>query len=203
MRLSFLSFEYSANDRKGKTTMNFRMGIFHSIGFVSLTMLVSYSILPNSLLTLSHSANAQFFPGQRGQTDLVVNDTQGPAGPQTLTVNKNASGGPLITVPGATSITFLSGASVEGNPNLSPKDAQVPLGNKVVWVNKDTVPHTSTSGTGASDSNSGKIFDTKIIINGQTSPPEQLIGAKVGDVIPYYCQIHPFITGKITVTTAR
>jgi plastocyanin len=108
-----------------------------------------------------------------------------------------------MTVPGATSITFLSGASVEGNPNLSPKDAQVPQGNKVVWVNKDTVPHTATSGSGASDSNSGKIFDTKIIISGQTSPPEQLKGAKVGDVIPYYCQIHPFISGKITVTTAR
>jgi len=153
----FLSFEYSANDRKGKTTMNFRMGIFHSIGFVSLTMLVSYSILPNSLLTLSHSANAQFFPGQRGQTDLVVNDTQGPAGPQTLTANKNASGGPLITVPGATSITFLSGASVEGNPNLSPKDAQVPLGNKVVWVNKIRY-HTLRRRLRRSDSNSGKIF---------------------------------------------
>jgi plastocyanin len=75
------------------------------------------------------------------------------------------------------------------------------MGNKIVWVNKDTVPHTATSGTSASDPTSGKIFDTKIITNGQSSPPQQLKGVKVGS-IPYYCQIHPYMTAKITVTAA-
>jgi plastocyanin len=106
------------------------------------------------------------------------------------------------TLPGATSISILAGASVQGNPNFSPNDAQVPLGNKIVWVNKDTVPHTATSGSSASDPTSGKIFDTKIISNGQNSPAQQLKGVKVGDVISYYCQIHPYMTAKITVTAA-
>jgi plastocyanin len=105
-------------------------------------------------------------------------------------------------VPGVTTISIVAGASVQGNPNFVPNDAQVPMGNKIVWVNKDTVPHTATSGTSASDPTSGKIFDTKIITNGQSSPPQQLKGVKVGDSIPYYCQIHPYMTAKITVTAA-
>ena len=103
-------------------------------------------------------------------------------------------------LPGTTSITILPGASVQGNPNFSPDDDKVPATNKIVWVNKDTTPHTATSGTGASDPKSGKVFDTKIIANGQSSPVQHLTGVKAGDVVPYYCQIHPYMTGKITVT---
>lgn len=113
-----------------------------------------------------------------------------------------ASSRPTPAVPGTTSITILAGANVQGNPNFTPNDAQVPINNKVVWVNKDTVPHTATSGTSASDPASGKIFDTKIIANGQSSTAQQLKGVKVGQVVPYYCQIHPYMTGKITVTAA-
>jgi plastocyanin len=105
-------------------------------------------------------------------------------------------------LPGTTTITILLGSSTQGNPNYSPNNAKVPLGNKIVWANKDTVPHTATSGTGPSDPSSGKIFDTKIINAGQNSAPQQLKNAKVGDVIPYYCQIHPYMIAKITVIPA-
>jgi plastocyanin len=104
--------------------------------------------------------------------------------------------------PGTTTVTISPGASVQGNPNFSPDNDHVPLTNKIVWVNKDTTPHTATSGTGASDPNSGKVFDTKIINAGQNSPVQHLKGVKVGDVVPYYCQIHPYMTGKITVIAA-
>jgi plastocyanin len=102
-------------------------------------------------------------------------------------------------LPGTTTITILPGANVQGNPNFSPDNDKVALTNKIVWVNKDTTPHTATSGTGASDPNSGKVFDTKIIANGQSSPVQHLKGVKAGDVVPYYCQIHPYMIGKITV----
>lgn len=105
-------------------------------------------------------------------------------------------------VPGTTSITILTGANVQGNPNFSPNDAQVPINDKVVWVNKDTVPHTATSGTSASDPASGKIFNTNIITNGKSSTPQELKGVIVGQIVPYYCQIHPYMTGKITVKAA-
>src|SRR5918912_1019685 len=103
---------------------------------------------------------------------------------------------------GATAITILAGASVQGNPNFQPADSKVPLGTKVVWQNKDTTVHTATSGSGASDSNSGKVFDTKMINAGSNSDPVEIKNAKVGDTIAYYCQIHPYMTAKISVTAA-
>ena len=124
-------------------------------------------------------------------------------GSPTAATGGSTGSAPLASaVPGVTTISILAGASVQGNPNFVPNSALVPMGNKIVWVNKDTVPHTATSGTGASDPTSGKIFDTKIITNGQSSPPQLLKGVKVGDSIPYYCQIHPYMTAKITVTAA-
>lgn len=109
---------------------------------------------------------------------------------------------PTSAQPGTTSITILAGAATQGNPNYEPAAGKVPLGNKVVWQNKDNTIHTATSGTGASDPNSGKIFDTKFITAGSTSTPQQLKGAKVGDVVQYYCQVHPYMTAKFTVTAA-
>ena len=124
-------------------------------------------------------------------------------GSPTAATGGSTGSAPLASaVPGVTTISISAGASVQGNPNFVPNSAQVPMGNKIVWANKDTVPHTATSGTGASDPTSGKIFDTKIITNGQSSPPQLLKGVKVGDSIPYYCQIHPYMTAKITVTAA-
>jgi plastocyanin len=124
-------------------------------------------------------------------------------GTSTASTGGTSASAPVTApLPGATSISILAGASVQGNPNFEPNNAQVPLGNKIVWVNKDSVPHTATSGLSASDPASGKIFDTKIISNGQSSPPQQLKAVKVGDIIPYYCQIHPYMTAKITVTAA-
>jgi plastocyanin len=109
---------------------------------------------------------------------------------------------PAAVPAGATSITILAGASTQGNPNYDPAAGKVPLGSKVVWQNKDNTIHTATSGTGPSDPNSGKIFDTKFITAGSSSTPQELKGAKVGDVVQYYCQIHPYMTAKFTVTAA-
>ena len=99
-------------------------------------------------------------------------------------------------------LAILQGASVQGSPNFSPSDTKGPVDAKIVWQNKDSVPHTATSGKGPSDSTSGKIFDTKIINNDESSTPQTLKGAKVGDIIPYYCQIHPYMTAHLTVTAA-
>ena len=103
---------------------------------------------------------------------------------------------------GAMKITMLEGASVQGNPDYDPDDAQVPLNTKVVWENADSVPHTATSGSGPEDANSGKIFDTGIVNNGESSAPLELTGAAEGDKIAYYCQVHPYMTSSLTVTAA-
>lgn len=101
-----------------------------------------------------------------------------------------------------TTIIINTGSSVQGNPDYEPDDAKVPLNENIVWKNEDSVPHTSTSGTGVEDPNSGKIFDTSIINGGEESSPVQVTGLKEGDEIPYYCQVHPFMTSKLTVVTS-
>jgi plastocyanin len=103
---------------------------------------------------------------------------------------------------GAMTITIPDGAAVQGNPDYDPDDAQVPLDSKVVWENADSVPHTATSGSGPEDANSGQIFDTSIINNGESSAPIELAGAAEGDEIAYYCQVHPYMTSSLTVTAA-
>jgi plastocyanin len=103
---------------------------------------------------------------------------------------------------GAMTITIPDGAAVQGNPDYDPDDAQVPLDSKVVWENADSVPHTATSGSGPEDANSGQIFDTSIINNGESSAPMELAGAAEGDEIAYYCQVHPYMTSSLTVTAA-
>ena len=103
---------------------------------------------------------------------------------------------------GTTSITILQGAAVQGSPDYDPDKAQVPAGNKIVWDNQDTVPHTATSGTGPSDPDSAKLFDTSIINGGESSTPVEITDAKEGDAIPYHCTIHPFMTGEITIAAA-
>jgi plastocyanin len=80
-----------------------------------------------------------------------------------------------------------------------PNILTIHVGEKVIFKNNDMVPHTATSGSGPSDPNSGRIFDTKIISSGQSSAPQQMEGVKAGDVIPYYCEIHPSAHGIIYV----
>lgn len=103
---------------------------------------------------------------------------------------------------GAMQITIPEGAAIQGNPDYDPDAAEVALDGEIVWVNADTVPHTATSGSGPEDSNSGQIFDTGIINNGESSAPVELTGASEGDEVAYYCQVHPFMTSSLTVTAA-
>jgi plastocyanin len=102
---------------------------------------------------------------------------------------------------GTTTISILQGASTQGNPDFSSDEKpQVPLGNKIMWENQDTIPHTATSGTDPKDPQMGKIFDTGIISGGEKSKAIELKDVKEGDSINYFCSIHPYMTSKITIT---
>jgi plastocyanin len=103
---------------------------------------------------------------------------------------------------GTTTITILQGAAVQGSPDYDPDNPQVPLSNKIVWDNQDTVPHTATSGTGPSDPNAAKVFDTSIINAGESSNPVELKDVKEGDTISYHCTIHPYMTAQLSIAAA-
>jgi plastocyanin len=100
---------------------------------------------------------------------------------------------------GTTRIAILQGAAVQGSPDYDPDAAQVPVGNSIVWDNQDTVPHTSTSGTGPQDPESGQLFDTGIVNGGEESTPVELQGVSEGQTIPYYCIVHPYMTSELTI----
>src|SRR5215211_638115 len=115
---------------------------------------------------------------------------------------QQGGGGAASTGAGTTTITILQGSAVQGSPDYDPDTAQVPVGNKVVWHNEDTVPHTATSGNGAQDPQSGQLFDTSIINGGEESTAVELQGVSEGQTIPYHCMVHPYMAGEITVTAA-
>jgi plastocyanin len=98
---------------------------------------------------------------------------------------------------GGQTINILEGAAVQGSPDYDPDELTAKKGDEVTVVNQDTVPHTVTSGTGSTDPNSAKSFDTSII-NGGESATISLAQVEPGQY-DYYCMIHPYMTGKITV----
>jgi plastocyanin len=131
----------------------------------------------------------------------TTSETQGTTTTTETTTATEGGGGANATVAGV-SINIPMGASVQGSPDYNPDTAEVPVNEKVVWVNADTVPHTATSGTGLEDPDSGTVFDTSIINGGESSAPQELKGVKEGDEVPYYCAVHPYMTSKLTVTAA-
>jgi len=141
----------------------------------------------------SSSGNEQGSAGGAVQTGETAGGSSG-----------NASGGAAAPTGGGatTTIAILQGSAVQGNPDYDPDQAQVPMGNKVVWDNQDTVPHTATSGTGPSDPENAKAFDTSIINPGEKSPAVEIKGASQGQTIAYHCMIHPYMTGQISIGAA-
>jgi plastocyanin len=96
-----------------------------------------------------------------------------------------------------TTLTILQGASAQGSPDFDPDPLKAKVGDKIHVVNKDNTLHTVTSGTGANDPDKGKLFDTSYI-NGGESADITLDKVKAGEV-DYFCSVHPYMTGKITV----
>jgi plastocyanin len=94
-------------------------------------------------------------------------------------------------------LTILEGSSVQGNPSYDPATLTVKKGDKITVTNKDTLPHTVTSGTAPTDPNSAKQFDTSIIEAGATADIDTT-NINPGQY-PFYCTVHPYMTGKFVV----
>lgn len=73
-----------------------------------------------------------------------------------------------------------------------PETVTVAVGTTLTWVNEDSAPHTSTSGTSPSPDG---VFDTGIY-DGSASGTVTL--AEPG-TYAYYCALHPFMTGTVIV----
>jgi plastocyanin len=94
-------------------------------------------------------------------------------------------------------LNILESATIMGNPNYEPKELVVNKDSTIIVNNTDTMPHTVTYGEGGSDPNSGKIFDTNII-NGGDSAEIDTSNVDIGKY-PYYCMVHPYMTGTLII----
>ena len=121
--------------------------------------------------------------------------TQVPAAPAP-TQGQNATTAAPAGPPG-TPLTILEGSSIQGSPSYDPAALTVKKGDKITVTNKDTLPHTVTSGTGPTDPNSAKQFDTSILEAGATADIETT-NINPGDY-PFYCVVHPYMLGKLVV----
>jgi plastocyanin len=132
---------------------------------------------------------------QQPKISTNASTTSAPSSPATTTTpagTNNATAGP----PGAP-LTILAGASVQGSPNFDPDTITVKKGDKITVTNKDTLPHTVTSGTGPTDPNNAKQFDTSIIEAGATADIETT--SLTAGTYPFFCSVHPYMTGKLVV----
>ena len=73
------------------------------------------------------------------------------------------------------------------NFSFGPQTLTVPAGTTVVWTNRDDIPHTVVSTDG--------VFKSKVR---DTDENFSYTFAKPG-TYPYFCSIHPKMTGKIVV----
>jgi plastocyanin len=67
------------------------------------------------------------------------------------------------------------------------KAPTVPVGTTVTWTNRDDIPHTAVSTDG--------VFKSKVM---DTDDKFSFVFSKPG-TYPYFCSIHPKMTGQIIV----
>jgi cytochrome c oxidase subunit 2 len=97
----------------------------------------------------------------------------------------------------AATLTIPNGASVQGNPAYEPDPLTVKVGDTIAVENEDTTPHTVTNGKDATDPTMGQLFDTSIINAGDSA---EIVTADIDPgEYPYFCSVHPYMTGTLTV----
>ena len=73
------------------------------------------------------------------------------------------------------------------NFSFGPGTLTVPVGTTVTWTNRDDIPHTVVSTDG--------VFKSKVL---DTDEKFSFTFSKTG-TYPYFCSIHPKMTGKVIV----
>lgn len=73
------------------------------------------------------------------------------------------------------------------NFSFGPGTLTVPAGTTVIWINRDDIPHTVVS--------TENVFKSKVL---DTDEKFSFTFGKAGSY-PYFCSIHPKMTGKVVV----
>ena len=96
---------------------------------------------------------------------------------------------------GQTTVVMPLGSSgATSGAGYEPPVVTVSPGSTVVWDNQDNALHTATSGVSP---NPDGRFDTGLLRAGQTSVPIAM--PSVAGEYPYFCTLHPFLTGTVVI----
>jgi cytochrome c oxidase subunit 2 len=161
---------------------------------------------------LHYNMKAKLFVEEPTQTNVAVatetaNQSQsttsgtgiaaGNASSSTSAATTTAGAGAGSTTAAATTLTIPVGASTPGNPSYDPLSLTVKKGDEIDVVNKDSSPHTVTSGKAPDAPDAGKQFDTSIV-NVGASAKVATANLEPGEY-DFHCAVHPFMMGKIIV----
>ena len=136
-------------------------------------------------------------PPTPGNTKSIYRQDLPPPPPTAQASSSTESKVDPATVKADATLTILEGAATQGNPDYDPKELSVKKGNVIKVENLDPIPHTVTNGEGANDPNSAKIFDTGLIMGGESGilQTEEIDAGEY----TYYCTVHPYMTGSLKV----
>ncbi len=161
-------------------------------GIIALPVLLALGAITGYL---TYTLFAEATPDQGIIESAYWKELSAPSGNQT--VGDGAKGVDESQFTNVVTVNILDGSSVQGTPDYEPDSAKASTDSLITWVNQDTIPHTATSGTGAADPQSGVLFSSSFLNQGDDySIPAADIGK--GEH-PYYCQVHPFMTSTLTI----
>ena len=173
-------------------------------GIVMYYLFENFSMPKPGIVNSGLRSNLTEVPSEEGSGNIMDEDdstTATGAATTNATTTAADSGGaattPAATAAAAATLTIPTGAATPGNPAYEPASLTVKKGDAIDVVNKDSSPHTVTSGTGLEDPNAGKMFDTSII-NAAASAQLATADLEAGEY-DYHCAVHPFMTGKLIV----
>ena len=129
--------------------------------------------------------------GACGDDDDSETTTQG-GGEATATAPEPEPGGSTQPQPGG-SVPAPSGEAARSEKveivdfAYDPDPVTIQAGGKVIWINRDSAPHTATADDGA--------FDTETLEEGKLKSES----FKQPGQYPYFCEIHPDMRGTVEV----
>ena len=156
---------------------------------------------------LHYNMKAKLFVEEPTQTNVAVatetaNQSQSTTSGTGIAAGNASSstsggGGAGSTTAAAATLTIPVGAATPGNPSYDPLSLTVKKGDEIDVVNKDSSPHTVTSGKAPDAPDAGKQFDTSIV-NVGASAKVATANLEPGEY-DFHCAVHPFMTGKLKV----
>ncbi|MGH9909980.1 MAG: cupredoxin domain-containing protein [Nitrososphaerales archaeon] len=149
-----------------------------------------YSLNTNKLEKGEYGYFCTFHPFM--QAKFVVEESAGATGESQSTGEKIAN-----MTSNTVGVNISTGSSDSKNPEFfTPKEVTVAEGVIVVWTNSDATGHTVTSGN-VGDTDTGKIFDSGFPLL-DSGKKYQFTFKEKGEY-PYFCQVHPWMIGKVIV----